>query len=79
MACFEIPDTQNTLVLKESRCSIVLKIIAKNQIYLAGALEKVRHPRILLKSRYFVCSNITYVKSMCDHTVQTKGAYVKFH
>lgn len=50
-------------VLKEPRCSIVLKITAKNQTYLAVAFEKMRHPRILMKSRYFVCSNVIYVQS----------------
>lgn len=52
-----------SLVLKEPRCSTVLKITAKDQIYLAVALEKARHPRILLKSRYFVCSNVIYGQS----------------
>jgi len=79
MAHFEISDTQSTLVLKELRCSIVLKTVAKNQIYLAGALEKARHRRLFLKSRYFFCSYTTYVKSMCNPIVQTKEAHIKLY
>lgn len=67
--------------ISQTRHSIVLKINAKNQIYLAGVLEKVRHPITVKENKYISCFNITYVK-ICVITnankMQTKGAHAKF-